>query len=79
VNNKLLFRLSNYEIHTITSVIKKFLKSLQDNLIPGSLWNVFVDAATNPDPTLAVSDIYQVKISMKSFKIVWFWFFLLCL
>ena len=33
-------RLSKYEIHAVTSTIKKFLRSLKEPIIPLSLWQV---------------------------------------
>ena len=51
--------LTKFEIPTITSVVKKFLRSLKEPVIPLSLWQVFVDAATNPDTTDAEAAMYQ--------------------
>ncbi len=55
-------RLSKFEIHTITSCIKKFLRQLKEPIIPLSLWRDFVNAANNPDSTFAETDLYQVLI-----------------
>jgi len=54
--------LSKYEIHAVTSCVKKFLRSLKEPVIPLSLWNVFVDAAChsdNPDAAIiqAISEL----------------------
>ncbi|TRY61890.1 hypothetical protein TCAL_14095 [Tigriopus californicus] len=51
--------LSRYDIHVITSTVKKFLKSLKEPIIPHSLRRVFVDAATNPDSTDGDAALYQ--------------------
>jgi hypothetical protein len=56
----LLSRLAKFEIHTITSCIKKFLRQLKEPIIPLSLWHDFVNAANNPDTTFAETDLYQV-------------------
>ena len=40
-------------------MVKKFLRSLKEPVIPLSLWQVFVDAATNPDTTDAEAAMYQ--------------------
>ena len=55
-------RLANYEVHVVTSCIKKFLRSLKEPIIPLSLWQVFVDAASNPDTTDIEAAMYQVKL-----------------
>jgi len=52
-------RLSKYEIHAVTSCLKKFLRQLKEPIIPLSLWQVFVDAANNPDTTDSESAMYQ--------------------
>ena len=39
--------LSRYEVHAVTSCIKKFLRSLKEPVIPLTLWQVFVDAANS--------------------------------
>merc|ERR1719230_718000 len=54
--------LTKFEIPTITSVVKKFLRSLKEPVIPLSLWQVFVDAAChsdNPDAAIiqAISEL----------------------
>merc|ERR1719203_1208118 len=41
--------LRKYDIHVICGCIKDFLRSLREPLIPPSMWQVFVDAAGNPD------------------------------
>lgn len=51
--------LSRYDIHVITSTVKKFLKSLKEPIIPQSLRRVFVDAATNPNSTDGDAALYQ--------------------
>jgi hypothetical protein len=58
----ILNRLAKYEIHTITSCIKKFLRQLKEPVIPLSQWHDFVNAANNPDSTFAETDLYQVPI-----------------
>ena len=52
-------RLAKYEIHAVTSCIKKFLRSLKEPIIPLSLWQMFVDAANNPDTTDSETAMYQ--------------------
>lgn len=52
-------RLPKYEVHAVTSCIKKFLNMLKEPVIPLSLWRVFVDAAVNPDSTDAEAEMYQ--------------------
>jgi len=52
-------RLSKYEIHAVTSCLKKFLRQLKEPVIPLSLWQVFVDAANNPDTTDSETAMYQ--------------------
>ena len=39
--------------------IKDFLRNLREPLIPPSMWQVFVDAAGNPDDTDGISALYQ--------------------
>ena len=51
--------LSHYDIHTLTGVVKDFLRSLKEPLITHSSWHVFTQAATNPDVTDAMSELYQ--------------------
>ena len=51
--------LATYEIHSVTSCIKKFLSSLKDSIIPLSLWKVFVDAANNTDTANTEVAMYQ--------------------
>ena len=51
--------MTKFEIPTVTSVVKKFLRSLKEPVIPLSLWQVFVDAATNPDSTDVEAAMYQ--------------------
>ena len=52
-------RLARYEIHAVTSCLKKFLRQLKEPVIPLSLWQVFVDAAKDPDTTDAETAMYQ--------------------
>jgi len=52
-------RLNKYEIHAVTSCLKKFLRQLKEPVIPLSLWQVFVDAANNPDTTDSETAMYQ--------------------
>jgi len=51
--------LRKYDIHVICGCIKDFLRSLREPLIPPSMWQVFVDAAGNPDSTDGESALYQ--------------------
>jgi len=53
--------LSKYDIHAVCSCVKKFLKSLKEPIIPLSLWQVFVDAATEtgPDTIEQEAAVYQ--------------------
>merc|ERR1719319_1303619 len=51
--------LRKYDIHVICGCIKDFLRNLREPLIPLSMWQVFVDAAGNPDSTDGDSAIYQ--------------------
>lgn len=57
-------RLSGYEIHTVTSCIKKFLRNLKEPIIPLSHWHDFVNAANNPDSTDAESALYQAIMEL---------------
>jgi len=52
-------QLARYEIHAVTSCLKKFLRQLKEPVIPLSLWQVFVDAARDPDTTDAETAMYQ--------------------
>jgi len=51
--------LHNYDVHTLAGVVKDFLRGLREPLIPLSMWAVFTQAATNPDLTDGMSEIYQ--------------------
>ena len=53
--------LHNYDVHTLAGVVKDFLRGLREPLIPLSMWAVFTQAATNPDLTDGMSEIYQVS------------------
>ena len=59
MRNKGAPNLNKYEISTIASCVKKFLRSLKEPLIPQSLWRQFVDASENPDTTDAESATIQ--------------------
>ena len=56
--------LTNSDVHTLTGVVKNFLRSLKDPLIPRSMWSVFTKAATNPDVTDGVSEMFQAISEM---------------
>eukprot|EP00096_Caligus_rogercresseyi_P001078 TRINITY_DN1168_c0_g1_i1.p1 TRINITY_DN1168_c0_g1~~TRINITY_DN1168_c0_g1_i1.p1 ORF type:complete len:628 (+),score=236.25 TRINITY_DN1168_c0_g1_i1:58-1941(+) len=51
--------LGKYDLGTITSCVKKFLRSLKEPLVPASMWRSFVDASCNPDSTYAEGAIFQ--------------------
>jgi len=51
--------LSQADVHTLTGVIKDFLRSLREPLIPHSMWMMFTQAASNPDMTDGESDLFQ--------------------
>jgi len=51
--------LSQYDVHTLTGVVKDFLRHLREPLITHSMWSVFTQAATNPDVTDAMSELFQ--------------------
>lgn len=51
--------LSQADVHTLTGVVKEFLRSLREPLIPHSMWVVFTQASTNPDTTDGMSDLFQ--------------------
>ena len=55
--------LSQADVHTLTGVIKDFLRSLREPLIPHSMWMMFTQAASNPDMTDGESDLFQVHLS----------------
>ena len=56
--------LSQYDVHTLTGVVKDFLRSLKEPLIPHSQWSVFTQAATNPDVTDGMSELFQAISEM---------------
>jgi len=51
--------LSQADVHTLTGVVKDFLRSLREPLIPHSMWLMFTQAASNPDMTDGESDLFQ--------------------
>ncbi|KAG1661388.1 Rac GTPase-activating protein 1 [Nymphon striatum] len=51
--------LSKEDIHVICSVIKSFLRTLKEALIPFSLWNDFVQAAENNNFQDGIAAMYQ--------------------
>ena len=51
--------LCQYDVHTLTGVVKDFLRNLREPLITHSMWSVFTQAATNPDVTDAMSELFQ--------------------
>ena len=51
--------LSQYDVHTLTGVVKDFLRGLREPVITASMWSVFTTAATNPDVTDAMSELFQ--------------------
>ena len=56
--------LSRYEVHTLAGVVKDFLRNLSSALVPPSMWTVFTQAATNPDLTDGVSQLFQAISEM---------------
>ena len=42
-------QISDIDVNVLCSVVKGFLRSLVDNLIPNSQWKAFVDAAQMDD------------------------------
>jgi len=52
-------KLGQFDVHTLTGVVKDFLRSLKEPLVPHSMWYMFTDAASNPDMTNGESDLYQ--------------------
>ena len=52
--------MEKYEVAVVTSVIKKFLRSLKEPIITLSLLQLFVDAAQNPDTTDPEAAMCQV-------------------
>ena len=52
--------LGKYDIHVICGCIKDFLRGLKEPIIPHSMWNMFTNAATNPDINDGMSSLYQV-------------------
>ena len=56
--------LAKYEIYTLTGVVKDFLRSLKSPVVPTSMWTVFTQAATNPDVTDGVSQLFQAISEM---------------
>ena len=53
-------KLYHLDVHTLTGVVKDFLRSLQQPLIPTYMWHLFTQAASNPDTTDGESELYQV-------------------
>jgi len=51
--------LTQADVHTLTGVVKDFLRSLREPLIPHSMWFMFTQAAANPDMTDGESDLFQ--------------------
>ena len=51
--------LTRYDIHCITSCVKKFLRLLKEPIIPQSSWQIFVDAASHQYETDQETDIIQ--------------------
>ena len=56
--------LSRCDVHTLTGVVKDCLRNLKSALVPTSMWNVFTQAATNPDLTDGVSQLFQAISEM---------------
>lgn len=56
--------LSQSDVHALTGVVKDFLKSLREPVIPHSQWAVFTQAATNPDVTDGISELFQAISEM---------------
>jgi len=56
--------LSQCDVHALTGLVKDFLKSLREPLIPHSQWTVFTQAATNPDVTDGMSELFQAISEM---------------
>ena len=52
------------DVHTLTGAVKDFLRNLKSALVPTSMWNVFTQAATNPDLTDGVSQLFQAISEM---------------
>ena len=51
--------LYHMDIHTLTGVVKDFLRSLREPLIPSNMWHLFTQAASNPDITDVESELNQ--------------------
>ena len=51
--------LHHLDVHTLTGVVKDFLRSLRQPLIPTYMWHIFTQAASNPDMTDGESELYQ--------------------
>ena len=56
--------LTNSDVHTLTGTVKNFLRNLKDPLIPRSMWSVITKAATNPDVTDGMSEMFQAISEM---------------
>ncbi|KAI9255662.1 Rho GTPase activation protein [Phascolomyces articulosus] len=53
--------LSTYDIHAITGVVKKYLRSLPDPVIPHAYHNAFLRAASSPSSTTTTTTTFDVK------------------
>jgi len=51
--------LGQVDVHVLCGVIKDFLRNLREPLVPSSMWNLFTQAAGNPDSTDGDSEIFQ--------------------
>ena len=57
-----VFELSDYnqDIHTVASLLKKFLKELPDALIPHQMYQHFLDCSRIPDPEIQLSTLKEL-------------------
>jgi len=51
--------LGQIDVHVLCGVVKDFLRTLREPLIPNSMWSQFTEAANNPDLTDAESQLCQ--------------------
>ena len=64
--------LYHLDIHTLTGVVKEFLRTLREPLIPTNMWHLFTQAASKPDMTDGESELYQVLLKVCQFPLVKF-------